>query len=53
MTIAYLLKTGLTYEDAFALVRKVRTFINPRPSQIGRLKELEQYYKTLSEAQIK
>ncbi|CAM4011431.1 Dual specificity phosphatase, catalytic domain [Pedobacter westerhofensis] len=53
MTIAYLLKTGLTYEDAFALVRKVRTFINPRPSQIGRLNELEQYYKTLSEAQIK
>jgi protein tyrosine phosphatase (PTP) superfamily phosphohydrolase (DUF442 family) len=46
MTIAYLLKTGLSYEDAFALVKKVRTFINPRASQVKRLKELETYYKT-------
>ena len=46
MTIAYLLKTGLTFRDAFDLVKKVRTFINPRPGQIARLKELEQYYKT-------
>jgi len=45
MTIAYLLKTGLTYTDAFALVQKVRTFINPRKSQIDRLKELEEYYR--------
>ncbi|MGY4385539.1 protein tyrosine phosphatase (PTP) superfamily phosphohydrolase (DUF442 family) [Pedobacter sp. UYP24] len=45
MTIAYLLKTGLTYEDAFMLVKKVRTFINPRPLQIQRLKELEELYK--------
>ena len=45
MAIAYLLSTGLTYEDAFALVKKVRTFINPRVTQIARLKELEQYYK--------
>lgn len=45
MTIAYLISTGLTFEDAFALVKKVRTFINPRPGQIERLKELEQYYK--------
>ena len=45
MTIAYLLKAGLTFEDAFALVQKVRTFINPRPGQVKRLKELEQYYK--------
>jgi len=44
MTIAYLLKTGLTYTDAFELVKKVRTFISPRPSQIARLKELEDYY---------
>jgi protein-tyrosine phosphatase len=44
MTIAYLLKTGLTYDDAFALVKKVRTFINPRATQVARLKELEQYY---------
>lgn len=45
MTIAYLLKTGLTFDDAFALVKNVRAFINPRPAQIARLKELEQYYQ--------
>lgn len=45
MAIAYLLKMGATYEDAFATVKKVRTFINPRPLQIKRLKELEAYYK--------
>ena len=45
MTIAYLISTGLTFDDAFALVKKVRTFINPRPGQIERLKELEQYYQ--------
>lgn len=44
MTIAYLISTGLTFEDAFKLVKEVRTFINPRPSQIQRLKELERYY---------
>lgn len=44
MTIAYLISTGLTFEDAFKLVKQVRTFINPRPGQIQRLKELEQYY---------
>jgi len=45
MTIGYLLKTGLTYQDAFDLVKKTRTFINPRPSQILRLKELEKFYQ--------
>ncbi|MXV15350.1 protein-tyrosine phosphatase family protein [Hufsiella ginkgonis] len=45
MTIAYLISTGLTFDDAFALVKKVRTFINPRPGQVTRLKELERYYK--------
>jgi len=45
MTIAYLLKSGLSYDDASALVRKARTFINPRPGQIKRLKELEEFYK--------
>ncbi|TDQ09215.1 protein-tyrosine phosphatase family protein [Pedobacter metabolipauper] len=43
MAIAYLIKTGLTFEDAFALVKKVRTFINPRKGQRERLKEFEQY----------
>ena len=45
MAIAYLLKLGTTYEDAFALVKSVRSFINPRPEQILRLKELEAFYK--------
>ena len=45
MMIAYLIKTGLTYEDAYNMVRKVRTFINPRPGQVARLKELEGYYR--------
>jgi len=45
MTIAYLMKTGLTFDDAFTLVKSVRTFINPQASQIIRLKELEQYYR--------
>jgi dual specificity MAP kinase phosphatase len=44
MAIAYLMKTGTTYEDAFRLVKRVRPFINPRPSQVERLKELEQYF---------
>lgn len=45
MAIAYLLKLGTTYDDAFALVKRVRTFINPRPAQVARLRELEQYYR--------
>ena len=44
MALAYLIKTGLTFNDAFALVKRVRTFISPRPEQISRLKELEAYY---------
>jgi hypothetical protein len=49
MAIAYLLKMGATYEDAFSVVKKVRTFINPRPAQIKRLKELEAYFKQQDE----
>lgn len=45
MAIAYLLKIGTTFDDAFALVKSVRTFIDPRPAQIERLKELEAFYK--------
>ena len=45
MAIAYLLKLGTTYDDAFKIIKKVRSFINPRPMQITRLKELEMYYK--------
>ncbi len=45
MAIAYLLSMGATYEDAFATVKRVRTFIHPRPVQVARLKELEAYYR--------
>ena len=45
MAIAYLLKLGITFNDAFALVKRVRPFINPTPQQISRLQELEGYYK--------
>ena len=45
MAMAYLIKTGLTFADAYAMIRKVRVFINPRPGQIERLKELETYYR--------
>lgn len=47
MVIAYLLKLGTTYDDAYALVKRVRTFINPRPSQVARLKELEIYFSKI------
>ena len=45
MAIAYLLKIGTTFDDAFKLVKKVRTFIRPTPAQIERLKELELFFK--------
>lgn len=47
MTIAYLLKIGVEFEDAFTMIKKVRPFINPRPEQIMRLKELEIIYKSM------
>jgi len=50
MAIAYLLRMGATYEDAFATVKRVRTFIQPRPVQVTRLKELEAYYKQTNSA---
>lgn len=53
MTMAYLIKIGMTFEDAFTLVRKIRTFINPRPSQIDQLKKLEAYYHPLSDPELK
>jgi protein tyrosine phosphatase (PTP) superfamily phosphohydrolase (DUF442 family) len=45
MAIAYLIKIGTTYEDAFRLVKKIRPFIDPKPQQIERLKELEIFYR--------
>jgi len=48
MAMAYLIKTGLTYVDAYAMIKRVRIFINPRPGQIAMLKELELYYKNFT-----
>jgi len=44
IAMAYLIKLGLTYEDAYARIRAVRKFINPQTSQVKRLKELETFY---------
>ncbi|TFF35649.1 protein-tyrosine phosphatase family protein [Mucilaginibacter psychrotolerans] len=41
MAIAYLIKAGATYYDAFNTVKRVRPFIDPRPTQIAQLKHLE------------
>ncbi|MEN9328013.1 MAG: hypothetical protein RI947_821 [Candidatus Parcubacteria bacterium] len=46
MAIAYLLSLGLTLEDAYSQVRKVRTFINPTKPQMARLKEFEKSLKS-------
>jgi protein-tyrosine phosphatase len=47
MAMAYLIKTGLTFEEAYATIKKVRVFINPRPGQVARLKELDAYYRRI------
>ncbi len=41
MAIAYLMSTGMTYEDAYTTVQSVRSFIRPTRVQRERLKELE------------
>jgi protein-tyrosine phosphatase len=41
MAIAYLIKAGATFADAYALVKRVRPFIRPRPGQVHRLHEFE------------
>lgn len=41
MAIAYFISTGLTFQDAYELVRKVRTFIHPTGEQIEALKTFE------------
>jgi protein-tyrosine phosphatase len=45
MAMAYLIKLSMTYKEAYDMVRKVRIFINPRPGQVKRLKELVVYYR--------
>ena len=41
MAIAYLMSQGMTFDDAYNHVRKIRTFVKLTPPQITRLKELE------------
>jgi protein-tyrosine phosphatase len=45
MAMAYLEKSGMTFIDAYAMVKRVRKFINPQRSQVEKLKELEIYYQ--------
>jgi dual specificity MAP kinase phosphatase len=45
MTIAYLLKKGFSFEDAFNKVQMARSFIRPTYVQVLRLRELEKYFK--------
>lgn len=48
MAVAYLISTGLTFEDAEAQVKKVRTFIRITPPQRKILQELEFDYKIVN-----
>ena len=45
MVIAYLLYSGMLYDDAVALIKKARTFIDPTPPQVERLKEFGEWVK--------
>lgn len=45
MAIAYLISTGLTYEDAYETVKQTRSFIRPTAVQIARLREFETLQK--------
>ncbi|MFA9289332.1 MAG: dual specificity protein phosphatase family protein [Weeksellaceae bacterium] len=45
MVIAYLISQGMTYDDAFAHVKKVRTFIRPTAVQVKRLREFAKLYE--------
>lgn len=41
MAIAYLISTGMTYDDAYHQVKKVRNYIRPTAAQIDGLKAFE------------
>lgn len=46
MVIAYLMSTGLTFEDAYKLVRSIRRFVLLTPPQQDRLRELETVFNS-------
>jgi len=41
MVLAYLMYTGMTFDDGYAFVKKIRPFIHPTADQITRLREYE------------
>ena len=45
MALAYLIKTGLTLDDALLLVQKVRSFARPTKEQMIRLRQFEKNYR--------
>jgi len=47
MVIAYLIKTGLTLDDALLQVQKIRSFARPTKPQMKRLKQFERKYKKI------
>lgn len=46
MAIAYLISTGLVYQDAYELVKKTRTFISPTRVQVQALLKFENALKS-------
>lgn len=48
MTIAYLIKIGITFDDAYALVKRIRPFIKPTQGQIDGLKAFQNHYNLLA-----
>ncbi len=46
MVIAYLMFTGMTFQDAYEFVKKVRTFIRPTTTQIDQLRQFEKELAT-------
>lgn len=48
MAVAYLVSTGLSPEQAWAAVRKVRPFIKPTPSQLAQIEAFARQHKAES-----
>jgi protein phosphatase len=43
MTAAYLVSTGLTPDEAWAKIREVRPFIEPKPEQVARIERFAEH----------
>jgi len=44
MMIAYLIYTGMHFDEAYEFVRRVRVFIGPNKGQVAKIKEFEEKY---------